>query len=446
MAVLEPTGVETNAEGVPNPRSVLNTNAEKLNDQQVRYIQELAGENLAIYQTVYQKNDGKLWKAQASNAYTLVPCVGMVIEAKNADQNVRAVYQGEIENSDPVGSPWNLTIGDVIYLSTVVGGWLSTTDPADIDGANFAFSQIIGIATGAESMYIDCSMPWYSTIHSATTVIFDPRATDPGAIGTRGALYTKNDGGTIKLYYEDNGANVVCLSDSVGTVSLRHVGDYAWLTEISHIEFGCGTIVDEGGGYATYTPDKFGDVPGGNYISVASDGQMTFLGDARVSRHMVFGPASWKLGSTAPTASFENLFPTLIFATGADDAAHYSTWVPWRWDNTTDMTVKVFWRHDNVAQTGKVLWTLTYLGCVAGEDPSGVGTTISILTDGNHPQDQVIETTFVTKMLAANLARHDILALKFWRDGAASADTLGEGAEMISVHIEFTLNRIGEPV
>ena len=140
---------------------------------------------------------------------------------------------------------------------------------------------------------------------------------------------------------------------------------------------------------------------------------------------------------------FVGIFPVLDFADGRLDAAHYSDWVPFRWDPTTDVAVSIVWKHDDVAKTGKVLWKLTYIGVEDGEDPSGAGVTIAQLSAGNHPQDQQITTTFTAKMLAANLANHDSLGLKIWRDGTDGADTLTEAARLIEVHIHFIQNKLG---
>ena len=213
-------------------------------------------------------------------------------------------------------------------------------------------------------------------------------------------------------------------------------------------------LTDGDVGINTATPDATLQVVGDtilgadtvDYTKFTTRGAMEMHGDARVYRHMVIGAASWKIGAGAPTASFENIYPTLLFADGRDDAAHYGTWVPYRWDNTTDMTVAIHWRHDTVAKTGKVLWNLNYIGATEGEDPAGAGTLISQLSAGNHPQDEIIVTTFGTNILAANLERMDDLGLKLWRNGDDGTDLLTEGAELITMHIHFTMNQLGDPM
>jgi len=202
-----------------------------------------------------------------------------------------------------------------------------------------------------------------------------------------------------------------------------------------------GALEEPSGNYKTLAVGS-----GNSRHSVDSNGILTLEGKARVIRHMVIGAASWKVGAVAPTEGFEGTFPVLNFQDARQDTAHYSTWVPYRWDPTEDMEVAVVWKHDTGAKTGKVLWGLVYLAVKDGEDPAGAGeTTISQLSAGNHPADQQITTTFTTKMLAANLANHDSLGLVLSRDGIDATDTLTEDARMIEVHIHFVENKLGEP-
>lgn len=166
-----------------------------------------------------------------------------------------------------------------------------------------------------------------------------------------------------------------------------------------------------------------------------------------VTRHMDIGAASWRGGVTAPGETFAGITPVLDFDNGKDDAAHYVTWVPYRWDNTTDMTVSVHWMHDTGADTGKARWKLVYLAPSCGDDPTGAGTTISQDSAGTHPADTVICTEFTTKMLHTNMTRMDDLSLRLWRDSLSDppAGDLAEPARFISLHIHYTQNRHGEP-
>ena len=189
----------------------------------------------------------------------------------------------------------------------------------------------------------------------------------------------------------------------------------------------------------------FGDGGVADYTDFNDFGAMTMYGDARVERHIDIGAASWRKGVTAPTDTYENIFPTISFNTGQDDEAHYTTLVPLAWDNTTDMEVHLHWQMPNNADNGNVFWKLIYISVKEGEDPAGAGTEITQLSAGNHPQDEIIDTIFTTKILAANLERADDLGLKLWRHGTDGSDDCGEDAELIALHIHYTMNQLGLP-
>lgn len=190
---------------------------------------------------------------------------------------------------------------------------------------------------------------------------------------------------------------------------------------------------------------KLGDGGTTNYNNISALGYQTMFGQARVERHEIIGAASLHKGAIEPGSGWIGLYPTLDFANGRDDAAHYVVHVPYRRDATTNMTVKIRWMHDTGADVGTVLWKCTYLSSGCGDDPTGAGTEISVLTAGNHAADEIICSTMTTDILAANLTVMDDLALKIWRNDSAGGDTLAEDARLISIHVHFIQNKIGQP-
>lgn len=231
-----------------------------------------------------------------------------------------------------------------------------------------------------------------------------------------------------------------------GTTSITG-GDYADVGNITgsdiDISAGTGDFTTTGG--VTANGSTFGDGGNINYIEFSSLGTLTMHGNARVIRHIVIGAASWKLGDTAPTQTYENIFPTISFQDAQTDVVHYTIHVPYQWDDTTDMTVEMHWQHETV-NAGKVRWRLKYIGVKEDEDPAGAGTLITQLSAGNHDPDKMIYTTFDTKLLAANLERMDDLGLMLYRSGDHADDTLTEDAELIAMHIHYTMNRLDEPL
>jgi len=97
------------------------------------------GENVTAYLPLYLKNDGKLWKANASSATTAL-ALFMSAEAKNADQLCKVYLSSQVITN--VG--WSWAIGGIVYLATSAGG-LTQTKP--ITTGNIVF--IVGVAISA---------------------------------------------------------------------------------------------------------------------------------------------------------------------------------------------------------------------------------------------------------------------------------------------------------
>lgn len=182
-----------------------------------------------------------------------------------------------------------------------------------------------------------------------------------------------------------------------------------------------------------------------DYTEVKTDGEQELHGTARVTRHHIIGAASLMKGAIEPGSGWIGLYPTLDFDNGRDDATHYVIHVPFRRDAATNMIVEIRWMHDTGADVGTVLWKCTYLSSSCGDDPTGAGTEISILTAGNHAADEVICSTMTTDIIAANLTPDDDLVLKIWRNDSAGGDTLAEAARLLSVHVHFIQNKLGQP-
>jgi len=197
-------------------------------------------------------------------------------------------------------------------------------------------------------------------------------------------------------------------------------------------------VVDAGGNIF------IGDYPHGDYVKISPAGQILLVAGARIRRHLLIDPARFKLpAADYPGESFEGLFYTLDFDKTTEQGAYAQDHIPYRWDTNTDIEVVVRWLHDN-ADNGKVVWGLEYRAVKTDEVIADGNVTISQASAGNHPAGKLVETIFTTKILKANLERHDQFAVRLFRDVADGADTLGEDARMVDVHFHFTENRLGE--
>lgn len=203
-------------------------------------------------------------------------------------------------------------------------------------------------------------------------------------------------------------------------------------------------------GIGTSSPDtklqvvgdsKFGD-DNTNYLALANDGEVILHGTARITDHFNISAGALKPGSSSPTAGFSGNFPHLSFSNVSNQEAHFQMIIPHKWDDTEDIEICLVWYYAGAQDNGTVKWDFSYTSVKAGEDPTAAGTTITETTAGNHTTGQVIRTCFTTKVLASNLETEDDLGFKITRDQAN--DTLGTPAILLSVHIHYIKNKLGE--
>lgn len=110
------------ATGSPGPSTItpptVNQTAEGLHDATM-----VAGETLTAGQVVYEKSDGKQWKAKADSA-TTIPADGLVITGGAADATVDILRVGYYKDNT-----WSWTVGGLIYVDPANGGGLTQTLP-----------------------------------------------------------------------------------------------------------------------------------------------------------------------------------------------------------------------------------------------------------------------------------------------------------------------------
>lgn len=181
---------------------------------------------------------------------------------------------------------------------------------------------------------------------------------------------------------------------------------------------------------------------GSNITQIATDGLITFAGDARTRRHIRVCAPSWKKGSTAPSESFIGVVPVLEFDAARDDEAHFTLMVPWRIDAGTTVEVMVDWCYTGTQDNGTVCWKVEYIDLITGDTVAGAAATIVKTTAGNHVTGKMVRSLLAPEL--SGLVAHHALGLKIWRD--VSGDTLNTDACLIQVHFMFVEDKLGEPV
>ena len=181
-------------------------------------------------------------------------------------------------------------------------------------------------------------------------------------------------------------------------------------------------------------------------VSVGADGAVTLVGTARVERHTPLGAGRLvKHGNNDPTLNDEGLYTTEDFAAAATQELFYEKNVPYRWDDTTDMEVEIFWMLDaNEANDALfVRWGISYKSTEVGEAVTGAGTSFTQDTNTlSAVAGILLHTTMTTKMLVANMDYHEALAIRVYRDGP-NDDAVG-AARLIAVRVHFIMNKFGQ--
>lgn len=249
MPTEEPSGLETVEVGTEDAYQAYCDNITKLNDAWNYATRALMGYNGAQYDVVRLGSDGKFYKAQATSDLSKMPAVGILLENKPNGEYNKAVFWGLI--ADVL---WAYTPGEVLYLSPVLGEWQRTAlDERVVEP--FTPGQVLGFVLTATSIFVTVRKPnaLYGTV--AKTLAFDATPLNPTGYGDRGLLTVESVDGTKQLVYYDNGGKRSVITGGQGLgIYVKHEGDYAWLEDVNHIIFGCGTLTDLGGGTVRYTP------------------------------------------------------------------------------------------------------------------------------------------------------------------------------------------------
>jgi hypothetical protein len=114
---------------------------------------DTVGENVAIGELLYMKSDGKWWRANATST-TAMPCAGVAMEAKNANQECKILLIGFFRDDT-----WNWTIGGLIYVAASAGA--PTQSIPAVSGNQV---QVLGMAITADIIFFN---PSYELVERA---------------------------------------------------------------------------------------------------------------------------------------------------------------------------------------------------------------------------------------------------------------------------------------
>ena len=339
-------------------------------------------------------------------------------------------------------------------IQTVTIGSMATVHQYDDGGIAAGVRCSAPIASAAPVNADEClrlgDLPTIANLITSTNVIADHAAVrgDGGARIVQDSSLIINDTGQLGIgvnppTYDLHvvGADpTVFLQDSTNTCqAFMRAGDtIARVGSVSNHDFRIqsnstdriwvdnGGVVSIGGAVA-------------NSVTIATDGQLTLLGTARVHRYIRVSAPSFAPGATAPTASRLSVFPTYIFA--VNDDVHYSLICPFRMEAGSVIDVFVDFTHRDAVDTGTAEWQLEYR-CVQAnnaEDVTGATSTIAG-TSGATAQHELTRVQLATGITGA--VAGDVIGMILKHIGGG---TIGVNVDLVQVHFHLTMDKLGEP-
>lgn len=182
-----------------------------------------------------------------------------------------------------------------------------------------------------------------------------------------------------------------------------------------------------------------------DYSEFSNIGILIMKGNARIKRHFYVWAGKFKKpAANFPDDGWEGMHHTLDFDKTTEQSVYYTMNIPYRQDILIDMEIHVLWLHDTNQANANIFarFGFEYRSVSESEAVAGASTTITQDSAGhNTDQGLLIDTCFTNKILAMNLATHDQLGIRFYRD---VADDFAEDIRLIGIHIIFTMNKLGQ--
>jgi len=190
---------------------------------------------------------------------------------------------------------------------------------------------------------------------------------------------------------------------------------------------------------------KVGDAS--NYLAVASDGELTLAGTARVKKEFTLPLTDFNPGASGPTAALHGIYPTYEFGIGDD--MHTSFEIPPDWDETTDVEISVYWAIDEAyaANSAEVQWQAAWAACPADEtedltSPNDTGTID--FGDQDIPANANYATKISGSITAASISHGDVIVLNGSRVALDGGNNPTAEPYIYNIEVEYIAHSLGE--
>jgi hypothetical protein len=189
---------------------------------------------------------------------------------------------------------------------------------------------------------------------------------------------------------------------------------------------------------------KIGD--GTNQAIIATDGEITLEGTARVYKVVALRPSGFQVPGTKPATSVEHgISMAWEFSDGTDDTIEAEMQLPQDMDRTVAPEFNIGWDSDTADpgdDTKQCVWQLEYLYLSLNEDVTAVAQeTLTVTTSASTTTNGLVVSTITGLDLPSATDRFMLIRLK--RLGADGDDDLSDVAYLNGCGFKYTSNKLG---
>jgi len=190
---------------------------------------------------------------------------------------------------------------------------------------------------------------------------------------------------------------------------------------------------------------------GTNETQIAADGTMTMAGTARVVKELEINAGAISGGASGVVLDADNL-PYIGYEFGIGDNMYAQFETPENWDESTDITFKVYWYIDEArgGDTDQVQWHILWKACPPNETESIAAPTHTGTMDFG---DQTIPVTLkhLTRtagqtIAAASLTHGDVIGLDITSVVLDDGVSPTKEPVLIRIEIEYIADVLGEDI
>lgn len=192
----------------------------------------------------------------------------------------------------------------------------------------------------------------------------------------------------------------------------------------------------------------WGDGGTTDYLKIASDGELTLYGTARVMKEVAFPLDGIGKGATAPTLTRLGNTIGYAFTIGDDGYIHFE--IPDDWAATTPITIHlhIYTNETYAANSGETRWQGAWSAIPEdGTEPVDGATHTGTVDSGdvNIPAAaKGMQEIDMSAIAGASLAQHDTIAIKLSRVALVAGSNPTAEPVVISAEYEYYADKLGE--